>query len=184
MQFKNIKRVKFSKTKVKKYIYYLSTLIISILIGTLFIYSENVVNVENQESEKNLYKVIKVIDGDTIELEGGEKLRYIGIDTPETKHPTKGTECFGIEAFSKNKDLVLNKKVEIVKDVSDRDRFGRLLRYVYLEDGTFVNNLLLEEGFARVATFPPDVSQRDLFLESEQKAKVMQKGLWNKEICK
>jgi micrococcal nuclease len=122
--------------------------------------------------------VSKVIDGDTIELATGEKVRYIGVDTPETKHPTKGVECFGAEASAYNKQLVLGKMVRLVKDVSETDRYGRLLRYVYLEDGTFVNLKLVSEGYANPATFPPDVAYREVFAEAAKTARSQQLGLY------
>ncbi len=125
--------------------------------------------------------VTRVVDGDTIELEDGRKVRYIGVDTPETKHPTKGVEPYGYEASEANRRLVLGKRVLLVKDVSETDRYDRLLRYVFLDDGTFVNLKLVEDGYARVATFPPDVKYADLFLEAERKAREEGRGLWGVE---
>ncbi len=126
--------------------------------------------------------VTRIIDGDTIELETGEKVRYIGINTPEIHHPTKPIQCFGQEAALRNSELVLNKKVRLVKDISETDRYKRLLRYVYLEDGTFVNSQLLKEGFAYVDTVPPDVKFAGLFKEAMGEARGGKIGLWNK--CK
>src|SRR3989344_5448521 len=103
-----------------------------------------------------LATVVSVVDGDTIKIEGGEIVRYIGVDTPETVDPRRPIECFGKEASGKNKQLVQGKVVELEKDVSERDRYGRLLRYIWIGD-TMVNEVLVREGFARVATFPPDV---------------------------
>lgn len=129
-------------------------------------------------------KVTKVIDGDTIELENGQKVRYIGIDTPETNHPTKRVECYGKEATQRNKELVAGKIVRLEKDVSEIDRFGRLLRYVYIENtatpsaSIFVNELLVKEGYAFAATFPPDVKYSELFLSAQQEARKNNKGLW------
>src|SRR3989344_4113968 len=76
--------------------------------------------------------VSKVIDGDTIEIEGGMKVRYIGIDTPETSHPTKGVQCFGRQATERNRQLVEGKKVILEKDISETDKYGRLLRYIWI----------------------------------------------------
>ncbi|MBI5729439.1 MAG: thermonuclease family protein [Candidatus Magasanikbacteria bacterium] len=122
--------------------------------------------------------VVRVIDGDTIELETGEKVRYIGVDTPETVHPKKAAQCFGKEASNKNKELVTGKKVRLVKDISEVDRYGRLLRYVYLLDGTFVNLELVKEGYARPATFPPDVKYSSAFVAAAREARLAQRGLW------
>jgi micrococcal nuclease len=122
-------------------------------------------------------KVVRAVDGDTIELENGDKVRYIGIDTPETVDPRKSIQCFGIEAKSYNENLVLNKTVRLEKDVSDKDSFGRLLRYVYVGD-IFVNDKLVREGYARVSTFPPDVKFSDQFLAAEREAREANRGLW------
>ncbi len=122
--------------------------------------------------------VTKVVDGDTIEIEGGQKVRYIGIDTPETVDPRKTVQCFGVEASNKNKELVLGKKVKLVKDVSETDKYGRLLRYVYVGN-TFVNDYLVANGFARASSYPPDVKYQDQFKKSESAAREKNLGLWN-----
>jgi len=123
-------------------------------------------------------QVTKIVDGDTIYVAGNRKVRYIGMDTPETHHPTKGLQPYGIEATEANRRLVEGQRVLLVKDVSETDRYGRLLRYVFLPDGTFVNLKLVEDGYARVATFPPDVEYADLFLQAERKAREGNRGLW------
>lgn len=123
--------------------------------------------------------VTRIIDGDTIEIEGGQKVRYIGINTPEIHHPTKKIECFGAEAVRRNEELVLHKKVRLVKDVSETDRYQRLLRYVYLADGTFVNLELVDEGYAYVDTFPPDVKYVEVFTKAMEEARNQKRGLWN-----
>jgi micrococcal nuclease len=126
--------------------------------------------------------VVRVIDGDTIEvdraLDGQATIRYIGVDTPETVAPGQPVACFGREASNRNKELVEGKTVYLEKDVSDADRFGRLLRYVYLADGSMVNELLVVEGFAQVSTFPPDVKHQQRFLAAQQKARSANLGLW------
>src|SRR3989344_6996325 len=97
-------------------------------------------------AKEQLIKVTRVIDGDTIEIEGGQKVRYIGIDTPETVDPRSLPQCFGKEAASKNRELVEGKKVRLEKDILDKDKYGRLLRYVYLPDsnsGIFINDYLV-----------------------------------------
>ena len=86
----------------------------------------------------------RIIDGDTIELSNEKRVRYIGIDTPETRRSRRSIQCFGKEAKEDNSNLVLNKTVLLKKDVSETDKFSRLLRYVYLEDGTFVNLWLIK----------------------------------------
>ncbi|HXG35670.1 MAG TPA: thermonuclease family protein [Dehalococcoidia bacterium] len=119
-------------------------------------------------------RVIRVIDGDTIEIEGGQRVRYIGMDTPES---TTERECFGVEATGRNTELVLNKTVALERDVSETDRYGRLLRYVWA-DGQMVNEVLVREGYAQVATFPPDVKYVDRLLGAQREAREQNLGLW------
>lgn len=121
--------------------------------------------------------VIKVIDGDTVELESGEKVRYIGIDTPELHHPQKGVECYGKEASDANTSLVLGKTVRLQKDVSETDRYGRLLRYVWLED-TLVNETLVAEGYARAVSYPPDTLYQQKFIAAQSDAMKRKSGAW------
>ena len=120
----------------------------------------------------------RIIDGDTIELSNEKRVRYIGIDTPETRRSRRSVQCFGKEAKEANSNLVLNKTVLLKKDVSETDKFSRLLRYVYLEDGTFVNLWLIKNGYASVYTYPPDVAHVREFLMAEQKARQSKQGLW------
>lgn len=127
-------------------------------------------------------RVIDVVDGDTIKVViGGQEytVRYIGIDTPETVHPNKSVEWMGPEASAMNKSLVQYKFVLLERDVSETDRYGRLLRYVYLEDGMFVNAELVRLGYAQVSTYPPDVKYKDLFLAMQQEAQNDGVGLWS-----
>jgi micrococcal nuclease len=139
--------------------------------------------------------VTRVIDGDTIEIAGGdpstsaqgspstsaqgrERVRYIGINTPETVDPRKPVQCFGVEASARNKELVGGKVVRLVRDVSDRDRYGRLLRYVWAGD-TFVNLALVREGYAAADTYPPDVAHAEEFRQAEAEARAAGRGLWS-----
>ena len=124
-------------------------------------------------------KIIKIIDGDTIELESGEKVRYIGIDTPETKHPNIGVECFGKEAAEKNRQLVEGKQVRLEKDVSEVDRYGRLLRYVNVED-QMVNEVLVRGGYANASSYPPDIKHQERLQKAEQEARTQNLGLWSR----
>jgi len=128
-------------------------------------------------------QVTHVVDGDTIEvLVGGVeyRVRYIGVDTPETKHPTRGVEPFGPEASRANSELVEGKAVLLEKDVSETDQYGRLLRYVYVGE-LMVNEELLRRGLARIATFPPDVKYVDRFLEIQRAAQEAELGMWGGE---
>ncbi|OHA19554.1 MAG: hypothetical protein A3C08_02625 [Candidatus Taylorbacteria bacterium RIFCSPHIGHO2_02_FULL_47_18] len=125
-------------------------------------------------------RVVRVVDGDTINVEINSKVepvRYIGIDTPETVDPRKPVQCFGIEASKKNKELVEGKMVRLEKDITDRDKYNRLLRYVWLGD-ILINKALVEQGFATSYSYPPDVKYQDLFVAAEKKAREDKLGLW------
>lgn len=121
--------------------------------------------------------VKKVIDGDTITLEDGSVVRYIGIDTPETVHPSKPVQCFGQEASKKNKELVEGKRVKLEKDVSKTDKYGRLLRYAWVDD-IFVNDYLVRQGYAYSYSYPPDIKYQDQFLQAQNEARENNRGLW------
>lgn len=130
-------------------------------------------------------RVTKVVDGDTIEVEiNGQryKLRYIGVNTPETVDPRKPVECFGREASDENKRVVFGKTVFLEKDISETDKFGRLLRYVYLklDDDSllFINDYLVRQGYAYASDYPPDVKYTEKFQEAQKQAEENQRGLW------
>ena len=99
-------------------------------------------------------------------------MRYIGIDTPERDMPNFD------EATEANRQLVEGQTLLLVKDVSETDRFGRLLRYIYLPDGTFVNAQLVESGYAQAVTYPPDVAFADHFRQLQEQARLAGRGLW------
>lgn len=124
-------------------------------------------------------KVARVVDGDTIELEGGARVRYIGVNTPETVDPRRAVQCFGHEASDYNKKLLEGGFVRLVKDISGTDKYGRLLRYVYLPDGTFVNLKLVSDGYAQVNTYPPDVAHAKEFTAAQAAARAAGRGLWS-----
>lgn len=131
--------------------------------------------------------VTDVIDGDTIKVIINTKeytVRFVGIDTPETRDPRRPVGCFGKEASNKTKELLKEKTVILQKDITDTDKYDRLLRYVYLplEDGRvlFVNDYLVREGFAKVYTYPPDIKFNEQFLEAQRQAQAESKGLWGK----
>lgn len=147
---------------------------------------------DSKETDREVTMVKQVIDGDTIELKDGRRVRYIGINTPEVDYSTPGVEgpkpqglkeglkdCFGKEAKEINKELIEGKMVELEKDVSETDKYGRYLRYVYV-DGIFINDWLVENGFAKAMTIPPDVKFAELFKEKERLAREEKRGLWGK----
>ena len=125
------------------------------------------------------FLVERVVDGDTIVLVGGERIRYIGVNTPETKDPRKPIEHFGLEATEANRKLVEGKYVRLEYDVQKMDQFKRTLAYVYVGD-IFVNAWLVENGYANVATYPPNVKYHDLFVSLEAEAREGKRGLWGR----
>jgi len=139
--------------------------------------NDNNIVVSESKADNGLVKVIRVIDGDTIEIEGGERVRYIGIDTPETVDPRKPVQCFGVEASRKNKELVDGKEVRLEKDITDKDKYGRSLRYVWVGE-TLINLELVKQGFANSYSYPPDIKYQDDFVKAEQEARDAKRGLW------
>ena len=127
-------------------------------------------------------RVTRVVDGDTIHvIVGGrdETVRYIGVDTPETVKPGSPVECFGKAASAANERLVSGERVRIVPDAEPRDRYGRLLAYVYrVRDGRFVNLALVEGGFAQPLTIPPNVEHAADFVATARAARRAGRGLW------
>ena len=121
-------------------------------------------------------RVIQVIDGDTITIEGGYRVRYIGIDTPEI-HPD--LEAFGIAAWQANRKLVEGKNVHLEKDISGTDKYGRLLRYVWIDD-ILVNAELVRQGLARAKAYPPDIRYQDYLEQMEAEAREAGRGMWAK----
>lgn len=136
---------------------------------------------ENQTANTEEYKVVRVVDGDTIVVNFNgkeEKVRFIGVDTPESVHPdkSKNTEE-GVRASEYTKERLLNKNVKLEFDVQERDKYGRLLAYVYIE-GNMYNKELLEKGYAKVATYPPNVKYVDEFKELQKNARAEKMGIW------
>jgi micrococcal nuclease len=121
--------------------------------------------------------VVRVIDGDTVELESGDRVRYLGIDTPETVHPDKPVECYGPEATERNKELVEGKMVSLLQDGPDRDGYDRLLRYVFI-DGTFVNGDLVWRGYAYARSYEDPPSLYQTLVQLERSAREGERGLW------
>ncbi|MFZ5652427.1 MAG: thermonuclease family protein [Bacillota bacterium] len=136
-----------------------------------------------KEEDHNWVKVKRVVDGDTFEIVNRgkiEKVRLIGVDTPETLKPNSEVEPYGPEASSFTKKMIEGKKVRLEFDVQERDRYGRILAYVYLENGAFLNARLLEEGLATTMTVPPNVRMAEHFLGLQKKAQKARKGIWEK----
>jgi micrococcal nuclease len=126
----------------------------------------------------------RVIDGDTVDIEIGgrtERVRLIGIDTPETVKPNSPVECFGPEASSFTKRLLPEgTRVLVVRDVEARDDYDRLLAYVYrADDDLFVNLEIVRQGYAALLTFPPNVAHVDDFVAAARAAEAADLGLWS-----
>lgn len=116
-------------------------------------------------------QIQQVIDGDTVILSTGEKVRLLGIDTPE-----RG-EHFYEEASDRLRELIGKKEVRLTKDVSETDRYGRLLRHIYVDD-LWVNELMIKEGYAKFITYPPDVSHVENFKSLQKQALENNRGMW------
>ena len=133
-------------------------------------------------NQPGLYTVTHFTDGDTItiDMDGhSEKIRFIGVDTPETHKPNTPVQCFGPQAAARTKELIGNQKIRLVSDslTTNRDRYDRLLRYIYLTDGTNVNKKLIEEGYAFYYPYFP-FSKSNEFNIAEQNAIGKRLGLW------
>jgi micrococcal nuclease len=142
--------------------------------------------------------VTRVVDGDTIEAtvtsitpgpgagqtQVGQNydIRLVGIDTPESVKPGTPVQCFAHEASDATKALLDGQDVTLVKDVEETDRYGRLLRYVYLGD-EMANARLVANGYAHAYTYPPDVRHADLFVQLEGEARDNNRGLWDPKTC-
>lgn len=128
--------------------------------------------------------VDRVVDGDTIIVQVSgrkERVRLIGIDTPESVKPNTPVQCFALEASARTKSLLpKGTAVRLVRDVDLRDRYGRLLAYVYRQpDDLFVNLSLVRDGFASAYTFPPNVAHTDEFVAAAADARSAGRGLWS-----
>jgi micrococcal nuclease len=140
---------------------------------------------KDEPSRTNLGRaqVLRVVDGDTIRvrLDGRtERVRYIGIDTPESVKPGTAVQCFAKRASAANAALVAGRNVRLVADVEQRDRYGRLLAYVYREpDGAFVNARLVRDGYARTLTIAPNVAHARELADLARAARRAHRGLWN-----
>ncbi len=162
-----------------------------IMLGLAFIFAGLAfVTVEKpkNKTESNTYQVAKVIDGDTLEVNRYgklEKVRLIGIDTPETLDPRKPVQCFGKEASNKSKDLLTGKNVKLEFDpvVGEKDKYGRTLAYVW-QDGTLINLKLLKEGYAHEYTYRnQSYKYQGEFKSAQADAKNSQVGLWSSQTC-
>ncbi len=139
--------------------------------------------VGDDDGDPSTARVIRVVDGDTIvaDVEGREeRVRYIGVDTPESVKPGTPVQCYAKKASARNRALVEGRRVRLVTDAEERDRYGRLLAYVYRQDdGAFVNAALVREGFATPLTIPPNVAHEAQFATLAREARRAGRGLWS-----
>jgi micrococcal nuclease len=129
-------------------------------------------------------RVVRVVDGDTIVASVGgreERVRYIGMDTPEDVKPGTPVQCYSLRAAAENRRLVAGRRVRLVPDAEARDRYGRLLAYVYRQsDGLFVNAELVRLGYARPLTIPPNTAHEGEIARLAARARRAGRGLWNR----
>lgn len=126
--------------------------------------------------------VVEVLDGDTVVVDLGdqtEEVRLIGVDTPETHHPTRPVECYGAEATARTEELLPSgSTIRLERDQEPRDRYGRLLAYVHRDDGLFVNLALVEEGYADALRYPPNETYSGALATAAATARAEGRGMW------
>ena len=143
---------------------------------------------DSAATEAALYRVIKVVDGDTIDVSIAgqtERIRIIGLDTPETVDPRQTVECFGLEASAKAKELLLNQQVRLEADSTQGERgtFGRLLRYVFLADGRNYALEMIKQGYGHEYTYNVPHKHQQAFQQAEKEARDAERGLWAPGAC-
>lgn len=155
------------------------------MVGLGLVYSNKSLNSAAPDS----YIVTKVVDGDTLEIERygrTETVRLIGVDTPETVDPRKPVQCFGKEASEHSKNLLTAKQVKLEFDpvVGERDKYNRLLAYVWLDQNTLFNQLLIGDGYAHEYTYRSQTYKyQNEFKNAEAHAKQSGRGLWAEATC-
>ena len=143
------------------------------LLSAFFLFSETPVGLVVSEYPRETYLVTRVVDGDTIVIENGDSVRLLGIDTPE-----RGQECYK-EATARLKELILKKDIIVERDIEDKDRYKRSLRHIFY-NGTFINEVLVREGYAYLYFVEPNVKYNDILKDAVQEAKASNAGcLWN-----
>ncbi len=164
-----------------------TSLIISFVLFTSCQIRDESIEATSLKQPETFLQVTKVVDGDTFWVDNGTekglKIRFIGVDAPESRKVyKKPVGYYGKEAKIYLTDLLRDKKVKLVSDVDPLDQYGRTLSYVYLEDGTFVNAELIKNGYAVIMTVSPNVQFADYFAKLQVEARDNKKGLWNIDI--
>ena len=152
---------------MRKYFLYLQLILLSV-----FLFSRTA-------GVQECNKVKWVNDGDTIVLSDGQHVRYIGINAPEIAHDNHKAEAFGYAAKKYNQSRVQSKKVRLELDKEKYDRYGRLLAYIYLLDGTFINKEMIEKGFAYLLPRSPNVKYEKMLLQTQRDAMSAKQGMWH-----
>ena len=173
------------RQKLVKLIIYIVLLLGAALVSRYSQTPQNpgILGTDNTPLPPGYYRVLEFYDGDTISVDmdgNAEKVRFVGVDTPETKHPSKPVECFGEAASAFTKELVGGNPVRLEADPlsSNRDRYDRLLRYVYLPDGRLVNLAIVEQGYGH-AYIAFEFSKMDEFVAAQDRARESNRGLWS-----
>ena len=156
--------------------------ILAVALATLAAFSRADFHKQDGQEDRIVF-IREVVDGDTVETRDGTRIRYIGIDTPEVRRRTQGgwvydPQPYALEGTELNRSLVEGRNVRIELDEEQRDRFGRSLAYVFLEDGTFVNERLIRAGLARALIIPPNTRYAEDFRRAEREARLEGIGIW------
>ncbi|MDP1853739.1 MAG: thermonuclease family protein [Candidatus Omnitrophota bacterium] len=164
---------------------------LALILAAVYAFSKFSVPFSPKYAYNNVVLVSYVADGDTVKLKDGSWVRLIGIDTPEyhesekllrqarrAKKDIASIKKMGALAKSFTQEILLNKKARLEFDVEKRDKYKRLLAYIFLEDGTFVNAKIIEAGYAKIMTIPPNVKYADMFRQLQEKARTQKIGLW------
>jgi micrococcal nuclease len=158
--------------------------VLSLLLGALFLLAQQHgwVAGKLETAQPGLYSINHFVDGDTIAVNmngATETVRFIGVDTPETHKPNTPVQCYGLAAAAFTKNTIGTQSVRLATDPdsTDRDRYNRLLRYVYLPDGRLLNKLLIEGGYGFYYPYFP-FTKSDEFAAAQASAQASNKGLW------
>lgn len=176
-----MERMLYQPTRRTLWFWWLVLIILAVSSGLLINRFPELKN-KAEVAQPGLYSVTRFVDGDTIDVKmngNTETIRMIGVDTPETHRPNTPIQCYGPQASDFTKNLIGSNSVRLQADPLDtnRDRYGRLLRYVYLSDGTLVEDRLISEGYGFAYTLFP-FEKKERFVAEEQMAKDAKKGLW------
>ncbi len=185
------KKTKGKSTGVKGIVSFIIAVVVAIIAGQMTVKHLPPATTPTAQVDKSFHRVTRVVDGDTIVLDNKEHVRLIGVDTPESRDNPKLVKdakrlksdkqaiiAMGKKAASFTRQLVEGKTVRVDVDIEPRDRYKRLLGYVYLEDGTFVNEKIIREGYAYPLTIPPNVRYADVFKQAFDEAREARRGLW------